>query len=619
MATSNLDKYVRGRLPDLPESKDKYLQEELRKLERQSATNYEKVLLTDESVSGLAAEIATERSVRASQTEALAQQIETISVTSSRQNAFYQATAPQGAIQGDLWIDSDDGNKLYTYNSGAWVPIDNAQLALNAAAITTEQTARINADSSLASQINTVSATASRLRVFRQGTAPSSPMLGDLWIDTADNNRFKYWSGSAWVISDDLRVAVNAAAITNEQTARANADSALATQISTLSATTDTALNNVNARITTEETVRSNADTALSSQITNVSAVANAKVRTYFQSTAPTGSLTAGDMWFKSDDNNKAFRYSGTAWVAVDDARIAVNAAAISTESTARANADSSLASQITTLSATTSTGLTSVNARISTEESVRASADNSLASQISSLTTTLNGNTTSISSLQSSVNGVTGRYGVTINNNGHVSGISLLSDSSNGNPSSVFRIAADQFAIRNPGASTDSIFWNGPAGRLVVRGDIEATSVTAGSVNQTGLATNAVSTVKIEANAVSFTAAATATGSGANVTVSLQAGDKVIVLTTVGVSDEFGSTNSNINRTASLLVNGSTLRSLGYRATLITGFTSSFPTATLNTEYTIPSSGSYTFTLNYVGGGTSTGGTSVVVLGLKR
>lgn len=104
--------------------------------------------------------------------------------------------------------------------------------------------------------------------------------------------------------------------------------------------------------ITTEQTTRANADTALSNSIGTVSAVANAKNKTYYQTAAPSSGMTAGDLWFDTDDNNKTYRYSGSAWVLAADARIATNAAAIVAEQTARADAVSALASDITTVQA---------------------------------------------------------------------------------------------------------------------------------------------------------------------------------------------------------------------------------------------------------------------------
>ncbi|TJZ86164.1 phage tail protein [Paracoccus hibiscisoli] len=123
----------------------------------------------------------------------------------------------------------------------ASIRIDDITLpALNTASITNEAIARADGDSALASQIATVSAVANaRNRTFRQNAAPSGPVTGDVWYDTANGNLPKRWNGSAWVNTDDTRIAQNAAAVTNEAAARATADNALANQITTVSARTD--------------------------------------------------------------------------------------------------------------------------------------------------------------------------------------------------------------------------------------------------------------------------------------------------------------------------------------------------------------------------------------------
>jgi hypothetical protein len=48
---------------------------------------------------------------------------------------FRQATAPGSAAEGDLWQDSDDGNKLYRWESGAWVAVEFGGPALAADAL----------------------------------------------------------------------------------------------------------------------------------------------------------------------------------------------------------------------------------------------------------------------------------------------------------------------------------------------------------------------------------------------------------------------------------------------------------------------------------------------------
>jgi predicted phage tail protein len=255
------------------------------------------------------AEIATERVVRASANEAFAQQITVIEASVADNTA-------QIATEQTVRATADEA--LATSITSLTATVDE-----NTAAIVTEQTARADGDSALASSISIVQATAdAKNKTYRQAAAPTGTLaIGDLWFDSDDGNKAYRWSGSAWVLTDDIRIAENAAAITAEQTARADAD------------------------------------TALAQSITAVSAVANAKNKTFRQAAAPTnvpaGTLVDGDLWFDSDDGNKPYRWTGSSWVATDDTRIAANAAAITTEQTARADADSALADSITTVSAT--------------------------------------------------------------------------------------------------------------------------------------------------------------------------------------------------------------------------------------------------------------------------
>jgi predicted phage tail protein len=204
--------------------------------------------------------------------------------------------------------------------------------------IFSERTARADADVGLAGSISVVAATAAgKNRIYRQPTAPSTPTLNDIWVDTKISYnpdyfseeysapRFKQfqWNGTQWLDITDTDISDNFAFITREQTARATADSALAQDILTLAAKVD----GNTAAIVVESTTRATADTALASQITTLQA-------------------TVGD-----------------------------NTAAIQTEVTARTTADTALASQITTLQATVGDN----TAAIQTEATVRADETGSL------------------------------------------------------------------------------------------------------------------------------------------------------------------------------------------------------------------------------------------------
>ena len=189
--------------------------------------------------------------------------------------------------------------------------------------------------------------------------------------------------------------AATSAQLQSEQTTRANADTALASDITTLQSSVSTNA----AAIQTEQTARANADSAIASDVTSLT-------------------TTVGN-----------------------------NAAAISAETTARSNADSALASDITSLNTATSNNA----AAISSETTARTNADSAIANDVSTLTTTVSGNTSSISTQATSINGLEAQYTVKIDNNGAISGYGLASNAVDGSIVSEFIVNADRFAIISP------------------------------------------------------------------------------------------------------------------------------------------------------------------------
>ena len=124
-------------------------------------------------------------SAAASQLASAAQQ-----TADSKITVFYQDRAPAyGTRAGDLWIDSDD-NKMYRYSGSAWVSVqDNAiQTALSNAA-----SAQSTADG--------------KIVTFAQTSPPTATDIGDLWIDTDDNNKMYRWDGGVWISVRDTGIA----------------------------------------------------------------------------------------------------------------------------------------------------------------------------------------------------------------------------------------------------------------------------------------------------------------------------------------------------------------------------------------------------------------------------
>ena len=207
------------------------------------------------------ANIATEQTTRANADTALSTDITNLTaVVDVKNQTFVQTSAPTAIAAGDLWIDSDDDNKLYRATgagTGNWVAVRDT-------------------------------ANDGKATIFTQDAVPTSGVKkGDIWFDTNDSNR-QYRAdsdGSDQVTSgewEEVRDVTTQAALTSEASTRASAD------------------------------------TANSTAITNLTATVNAKNQTFVQDNAPTAVAT-GDLWVDSNDENKLYRWDGSAWVVVRD------------------------------------------------------------------------------------------------------------------------------------------------------------------------------------------------------------------------------------------------------------------------------------------------------------
>jgi hypothetical protein len=112
-------------------------------------------------------------------------QLDAVEVIVNGKNKIYrQTTAPSGTLTvGDVWFDTDDGNKQYYWTGTAWVSVQDNAIA----------TAQATADS--------------KIKTFYQTTAPTATGTGDIWFDTDEGNKQYRWSGSAWVSVADTAIA----------------------------------------------------------------------------------------------------------------------------------------------------------------------------------------------------------------------------------------------------------------------------------------------------------------------------------------------------------------------------------------------------------------------------
>ena len=95
-------------------------------------------------------------------------------------DTYYQTSAPTGATVGDLWFDTDDGNKLYRHNGTGWVAAQDTAIGQ---AITAAAGAQATADGKVTTYVGEA--------------APGAPALGDLWFK-ASTNVLSRWNGAAW-------------------------------------------------------------------------------------------------------------------------------------------------------------------------------------------------------------------------------------------------------------------------------------------------------------------------------------------------------------------------------------------------------------------------------------
>ena len=282
----------------------------------------------------------------------------------------------------------------------------------------------------------------------------------------------------------------NTASITSEATTRSTADTALASLVTTLTATVTTGDSTNAAAITSEATARADADSA---------------------------EATARETVAASVVTESEARVAADGTLATD---ITTVASSVTTEATARATADTAeatarelVAASVATEVSDRETAITAVEASVTAEATARAAADTAEATAretvAASLTTEVSDREAAITTVAASVtteataraaadNTLLAKYGVTLNSNGYVTGFSQNNDGTTG----TFKILADKFTIVDPSDSA------GEAGTQVF--DITGGVVTMGSAHIGSLS---IGTGKISNNAVTLFSTAQLSG----------------------------------------------------------------------------------------------------------
>lgn len=96
-----------------------------------------------------------------------------------------------------------------------------------------------------------------------------------------------------------------------------------------------------------------------------------------------------------------------------------------------------------------------SLSANLSNNYFTAAQTNSAISGATTSLSTRIDGNEASINQAAASIDGVKATYSVTVNNNGVMTGFGLTSDIIDGNPTSSFVVAVDEFAVAHQNGSS--------------------------------------------------------------------------------------------------------------------------------------------------------------------
>lgn len=443
---------------------------------------------------------------------------------------FTQTSAPTAINTGDLWFDTDDSNKQYRWDGSSWVEVRDITTQ---AAVNTEATARATGDSANALAISNLTATVNvKNQTFVQTSAPTAEATGDLWVDSDDDNKLYRWNGSSWAAVRDTA---------NDNYPRVFSQTSAPTAINTGDLWFDTDDSNkqyrwdgsswsevrdvtTNARVDTEAQARATADTAEATARGLLEATVNTKTRTFVQTSAPTATAV-GDLWIDSDDNNKLYRATAannSSWAAVRDT----------------ANDGKTTVFTQTSQPTANNTG----DLWFDTDDSNKQYRwDGSNWQVVRDVLTQA-----SVTTVQNAVaNGTSAEagYGLSVNANGAIAGMYLMAASdgtlSNNTSSSTILFEAGQVAIRDPNAggtdivpfivltSTDAA--GNPAGVYINQAYIKNASITAAQIGS--LSADLVNAVAINASSISTgTLSAARISTGSITTDKLQFGNGTVV-----------------------------------------------------------------------------------------
>ena len=298
---------------------------------------------------------------------------------------------------------------------------------------------------------------------------------------TAAENNITSQASSITTLQSDLSAAESDIATNTSDIATANTNiTANAAATTALTTRVTAAENNITSQASSITTLQSDLSAAESDIATNTSNISSNASAT----TDLTTRVTAAENNITSQASSITTLQSDLSAAQSDISANTSDIATANTNITANASATTALTTRVTTAE----NDITAVEGDISTAQSDITA----LSSSVTSLSTTVGNNTTSITTNTSSINGIEGRYGVTIDNNSKITGFQLLSGAGTG---SAFDIRADRFNIfSTDGTTSDAPFSvytsartvngiNHPAGVYIEQAYVDAASIIDGTI----------------------------------------------------------------------------------------------------------------------------------------
>lgn len=274
-----------------------------------------------------------------------------------------------------------------------------------------------------------------------------------------------------WIAIGRNAPGASVAALLDEATARATADTAEATARQTLSTkvigvpdpTGVTLANLTSGIIYDEKTARSSADSA---EVTSRQML-SATLTGYNDPTGKTlADISSGIIYEEKTARATADGAIATS-ISTLSASVATNTAAITAINNVSSSSTSANAQALYSVSSKVNNPATGLDSKATVTEltTVNSTTLKSVATAINQTSTTLNGKTTTIETMAETVDGVSGSYTVKVDANGYVAGFGLAISGNTSTPTSTFRIVADAFSIAptasSYGASSQSPFFH--------------------------------------------------------------------------------------------------------------------------------------------------------------